>query len=179
QHDGECRVKDDRDEERARRATLLLHATPTGIMLARSAPARCAASAMRAGDWMNEMRKKPSPPAPNDEPDITTTPCSSSNRSVNVADAIPSGSLIHRYIVARGTSHSKPAARNEDTAASRRAWKIATFFGTNSAQLSSAAAPAAWIAMNCPVSTNDFTLSSVLATSGFATAQPQRQPVML
>ena len=82
-------------------------------MLASSAPARCAASAMRAGDWMNEMRKKPSPPAPNDEPAITTTPCSSSSRSVNSADGIPSGSLIQRYIVARGTSHSKPAARND------------------------------------------------------------------
>src|SRR5215207_2521967 len=178
EHHGQHRVEGDRDEERARRATPL-HAAPTGVMLLSSAPARCAASAMRAGDWMNEMRKNPSPPAPNDDPDITTTPCSSSSRSANVADAIPSGSLIHRYIVARGTSHSKPAARNDDTAASRRAWKIATFCGTNSAQLASAATPAAWIAMNCPVSTNDFTLSSVLAISGFATAQPQRQPVML
>ena len=33
--------------------------------------------------------------------------------------------------------------------------------------------------MNCPVSTNDFTFASVLAISGRATAQPQRQPVML
>ena len=140
---------------------------------------RARPGAIRAGDWMKEIRKNPSPPAPNDDPAITTTPCSSSSRSANIAEGMPSGSLIHRYIVARGTSHSKPAARNDDTLASRRSLKIATFFGTNSPQLSKAATPAAWIAMNWPVSTNDLTFSSALATSGRATAQPQRQPVML
>ena len=33
--------------------------------------------------------------------------------------------------------------------------------------------------MYCPVSVNAFTLASAVAISGFATAQPQRQPVML
>ena len=33
--------------------------------------------------------------------------------------------------------------------------------------------------MNCPVSVNDFTFVSTDEISGDATAQPQRQPVML
>src|SRR5947199_101082 len=46
-------------------------AAPTGsspVIAARTRPARCAASAMRSGDVMNEMRKNPSPPLPKPEP---------------------------------------------------------------------------------------------------------------
>src|SRR5262245_26499328 len=128
---------------------------------------------------MNETRKKPSPPAPNPAPGRTITPSSSIRRSANGRLATPSGKAIQRYIVACGTSHENPADRKADTAASRRSLKIATLDGTNSFQLSIAATPAAWIPMYVPVSTNVFTFDSAADISGFATAQPQRQPVML
>ena len=65
------------------------------------------------------------------------------------------------------------------TAASRRSANVARFLGTKMSQFSSAAIPAAWMAMNCPVSTKLFTLASADAISGRGTAQPQRHPVML
>src|SRR6185437_1742357 len=116
---------------------------------------------------------------PNDEPGSTTTPSSFSNRSANAPLGTPAGSGSQRYIVARGVSHVKPAARNASTAASRRSANVRTLSGTKRSQASSAAAPAACTAMNVPVSRNDFTLASTLAISGRSTAHPQRQPVML
>src|ERR1043166_6305898 len=128
---------------------------------------------------MKEIRKKPSPPLPNEEPGMTTTPCSSNTLSAKVVLGRSSGNAIQRYIVAFGTSQSNPAARNALTAASRRSLKVATLLGTNSSWLRSAAPPAAWTAMNSPVSVNDLILLRPLANCGRPTAQPQRQPVML
>src|SRR5215213_4647022 len=142
-------------------------------------PARSAATAMRAGGTMNDTRKKPSPPAPKPAPGSTITPSSSISRSANGRLGTPSGNAIQRYIVASGTSQENPAERNAATAASRRSLKIATFGGTNSFQLWIAATPAAWMPMNVPVSMNVFTFASAAEISGFATDQPQRQPVML
>ena len=105
-------------------------------------PARDAASRMRSGDVMNETRKKPSPPAPKDEPGNTITPSSSIRSSANSALGMCSGNAIHKYMVPFGDSQSKPFSRNAATAASRLSLNTARFRGTNSSQSSSAEAAA-------------------------------------
>src|SRR6185312_45029 len=99
--------------------------------------------------------------------------------STNTAPSTSLGSSSQRYMVARGVAPVNPAARHAAIPASRRSVNVATFLGTKSLQLSSAATPAACTAMNCPVSRNDFTLANAATNSGRPTAQPQRHPVML
>src|SRR6266550_1514750 len=120
-------VNHDREEQRPaaplshREIQLLalwLHATPA-VRLANTFAARRAASAMRSGAVMKDTRKNPSPPAPNAEPGMMTTPSSSKSRSAKSPLGTSSGNRTQRYIVARGISQTKPALRKDRTAASR------------------------------------------------------------
>src|SRR5581483_139761 len=68
----------------------------SSVIAASTRPARRAASEMRSGDVMNEMRKNPSPPAPKPEPGITITPSSCISLSANAALGTCEGKGIQR-----------------------------------------------------------------------------------
>ena len=111
---------------------------------------------------------------------MTTTPSSSNSRSAKSALGTSPGRGIHKYMVARGDSQANPAARKAATAASRRALKVGNVARHKRFIALERRDPGRLDRHELPGVGERLHLASAPTRSpARATAQPQRQPVML